>query len=203
VPGAERRPRRRLGGRILALALLATLPVPAGAHATLVLGRFTSNPDPPAAASPAALTIHLEDPSGTPIEDAKVLADLQPAAEETGAPVTIRFNEVADPPGTYRSSFTPTKGGTYTITVRDQTYGQEEARAHLSLEVGGDPNGDIPFVLPPTATGPRSLGTWLVWLIGIPLAAGLLVTVLVMRGGPRGEGRSSPGRDDDGGAPTS
>ncbi|HEX7022458.1 MAG TPA: hypothetical protein VF171_06335, partial [Trueperaceae bacterium] len=70
------------------------------------------------------------------------------------------------------------------LLLRDQTFRQEEATATLVLNVGAptDPES-LSFLFPPTATSPKSLGTWLLWLIGVPVAAGILVTVLVLRGG--------------------
>ena len=39
------------------------------------------------------------------------------------------------------------------------------------------------FLFPPTATGPQGIATWLIWLIGLPLVVGAIVTVMVLRGG--------------------
>lgn len=183
---ATSRAARRLGAALL--AALALLPAGvAGAHATLVLGKLVVAPDPPRPGDAATLTIELEDPSLTPILDATLLADILPAEAPDAAPVTIRFEELDTPEGSYRAAWTPRRQGAVTVLVRDQTYRQEEARANVTLVVGGAANEAVPFVLPPTATGPRSIATWLLWLIGLPVAAGVLVTVLVLRGG-RGAG---------------
>lgn len=184
-------PRTRRDRKHVAAVLLAALTLllagVAGAHATLVLGKLTVAPDPPDPAMAATLTIALEDPSLTPILDATLLADIRPAEEPDATPITIRFEELDTPEGSYRAAWTPRRKGAVTVLVRDQTYRQEEARANVTLVVGGAANDTVPFVLPPTATRPRSIATWLVWLIGLPVAAGILVTVMVLRGG-RGAG---------------
>ncbi len=182
MPASDRARRRPAPRRALALAAALTLAPAALGHGFLVLGTLTLQPDPPAANSPVTITLHMQDTSGTPVQDATVLADIGPAGSDD-APTTIHFSELKGDAGSYRGSFTAPTADAYTLTVRDQTYRREEARANLTFQVGSGANGEIPFVLPPTATGPRSLGTWLLWLVGVPLAAGVLVTVLVMRGG--------------------
>ncbi len=185
-----RRDRRHVTAVLLAALMLSIAGV-AGAHATLVLGKLTVAPDPPDPAMAATLTIALEDPSLTPILDATLLADVRPADEPDATPITIRFEELDTPEGSYRAAWTPRRRGAVTVLVRDQTYRQEEARANVTLVVGGAANDAVPFVLPPTATGSRSIATWLVWLIGLPVAAGILVTVMVLRGGRGASGDGS------------
>jgi len=69
--------------------------------------------------------------------------------------------------------------------MRDQTFRQEEARANLSFVVLGSDTelvneASIPFVFPPTATGSQGLRTWLIWLIALPVVAGIVVTAFVL-----------------------
>jgi uncharacterized membrane protein YecN with MAPEG domain len=48
------------------------------------------------------------------------------------------------------------------------------------LVVDARPLGVLPFILPPTQVSPAGLTTWLLWLVGIPLIAGAVVTTLVL-----------------------
>lgn len=164
--------------------LLLTLPLlltgGAAAHATIVFGTVTLQPNPPRPDSEFALRLELVDPSSIPIEDAFVLAEFQLAGELVSS---VRFEEV-EPAGNYRARVRLPEAGTYLLTMRDQTFRQEEAVTTVELPVGtAEPVEPIEFVFPPTAVG-GSLTTWLVWLIGVPLVAGLVVTLLVLRSGP-------------------
>lgn len=187
--------RPALGTQVLLWVLLLSLAQAVFAHATLVFGNVTIEPSPAAAGEPLTVRLELSDPTELPIEDAVVLleAALQedPVAEagsEAGpagaaSPVVTsdQFTEVE--PGVYRTELTLPVDGPWTLTFRDRTYRQEEARASLAIVVGvGAPLEPALFIFPPTATGPQNLGTWLIWLIGLPVAAGVLVTVLVLRG---------------------
>jgi hypothetical protein len=165
----------------------------AAAHATFVFGNLTSDPNPPLPGEPFSLTITLEDPSLAPVEDAIVWIELRPLTDQalpapsTTAPelpaplVNLRLVEVA--PARYQGSVSLPSAGEYHLLVRDQTFPWEEANASVVFALGGEPLAALPFILPPTQVAPRSLWTWIAWLIGIPLAAGLVVTVLVLRGG--------------------
>jgi hypothetical protein len=172
------------------------------AHATLVLGTLEVTPDPPVPGAPLELRLRLEDPGLVAIEDALVrvefrrLGEAVPGAGTAEAEVgpaavgSDPFRETA--PGAYLASVTAPPAGTYTLTVRDTTFRQEEAIANVQLAIGSTTVGAVPFVLPPTATGPRSALTWVLWLVGVPLAAGVLVTVLVLRAGPKGSEAQEP-----------
>lgn len=184
--------------RSLALAAILVLGTCAvsqvHAHATIVLGTFTTTPDPPQVGVPAVINIHLEDPTLTPVEDALVFVDLpRPDSDE---PLELRLDELSDPPGSYQASWTPSAEGEQAVSVRDRTFRQEEAVADVTIQVGRglEPNGEVPFLLPPTPTAPRSMLTWLGWLIGVPLLVGVVVTVLVLRSGGKedGEEEGSP-----------
>ncbi|HRN19386.1 MAG TPA: hypothetical protein PLU66_09915, partial [Trueperaceae bacterium] len=106
-----------------------------------------------------------------------------------------RFSE-APVKGTYLGRITAPAAGAYTLSVRDTTFMDEEAVANVSLVVGGAPNGVIDFVLPPTPIGPKSLSTWLVWLVGLPLLVGVITTLLVLRKTPaEGEPSERKGKE--------
>ncbi|MBW7915158.1 MAG: hypothetical protein H3C53_00515 [Trueperaceae bacterium] len=214
---------------LVACLALAPLPATALAHATLVIGTLEVSPDPPVPGAALAVTVRLEDTLLTPVEKAFVRVELRagdtdgPAAPESAvgsqagdflavppAAASERFTETGVK-GTYTGSLTAPEAGSYTLSVRDTTFLNEEAIANVTLTVGGAANGAVAFVLPPTPTQPKSLSTWLLWLIGVPLLAGLVTTVLVLRrparsaeadeggaSGVGGEGGAGPGAGTDG-----
>lgn len=166
----------------------------AAAHATIVFGTLTVEPNPPPVAEPFELSLTIDDPTGVPVEDAVVLAEFSlgtdggaldqdtPVVDQPAAPLaTAEFRETS--PGTYRADVTLPRGGSYRLLLRDRTFQQEEATQLVTLTVGGEePLEPIEFIFPPTATD-AGLRTWLIWLIVLPLAAGVIVTLLVLRGG--------------------
>jgi hypothetical protein len=183
-----RRGRRRLAA---ALALAASLACGAAlAHATLVFGEATVTPDPPVAGAPFELALTLEDPSLTPVEDAIVLVEVRPFGQGAAVDRTAANGEPTPPLAAeqltegddvvYRTRLVLPAEGSYQVLVRDQTFAWEEATATVVLDLSGEAVGRLPFILPPTQVGPRSLWTWLLWLIGLPLIAGAVVTVLVL-----------------------
>ncbi|MFA5593967.1 MAG: hypothetical protein WDA15_01645 [Trueperaceae bacterium] len=198
-----KRTRRHLA---LTLALsVATLgpgllgaPQLARAHATLVIGDLQLSPDPPVPGEAVSVRISLVDPLLVAVEKALVRVEFREIdPEDPFVPASITGSEareflelpsvlateylpeVAD--GVYAGTFTAPEEGRYTVSVRDTTFRDEEAIANIGVDIGRGANNDIAFVLPPTPIGPRSLGTWLLWIIGIPLVAGLLVTFLALR----------------------
>lgn len=190
-----RAPALALAGALLAGTVFA--------HATLVFGSVTVDPDPPPPGSAFTLTLTLEDPSLAPVEDAIVFVEARPMpaadaalpAPSTEPPALAaplrseRLVEVA--PAVYRAEFTLPADDTYHLLVRDQTFQWEEANASVVLPLLGDPVGELPFILPPTQVAPRSLWTWIVWLVGLPLLAGVVVTLLVLRSRPAAGGGGS------------
>lgn len=183
-PGRSRL--RSLAALVLSLALGV-----AWAHPTLVFGEIHFDPDPPVPGGRATVTLTLQDTSLAEVEDAVVFLELRrgepPSGEAvpSGEPLvaTDRLEEVS--PGVYSAAVDLPAAGVYALTVRDKTYRQEEAIANVRIELGAGSLGPVPFILPPTATGPASLASWLIWLVGVPLLAGVLVTVLVLRAGNR------------------
>lgn len=164
--------------RLIPTLLLFTLAAIVYAHATLVLGTLSSLPSEPRANAPFTLQLAMTDPTGFPIEDAYVLAEFSQAGEEV---TSVTFEEVTA--GTYATEVTLPAEGTYALLLRDQTFRQEEARARKEVVLGDGSifqDGDTSIVFPPTQTT-SSLRTWLLWLIALPVAAGVVVTVLVLR----------------------
>jgi hypothetical protein len=179
----------RLAHGLLAAAASMLLSV-ASAHATIVFGTVTSEPTPPTPDRVTTLRLEMVDPVDAPVEDAVVFVEATPP--DGGEPlVSERFAEPE--PGIYRTELALDRAGPWTLLFRDQTFRQEEARATLQVTVGeGGTDEALSFIFPPTATGPQGIGTWLLWLIGLPVAAGAIVTVMVLRGGqpspgPEGE----------------
>lgn len=175
----------------LLLALLLALGS-AAAHATLVFGDVTLEPDPPAPGAPLTLHLELEDPSEVPVQDALVRVEARPApppgseAPPTGddAPEPAASSESLEEtePGRYQGRLVLPEAGRWTLTFRDRTFRQEEATASITVEAGEDvpAQGSVSFVFPPTETG-QGLGAWLLWLVGVPLLAGVVVTVWVLQ----------------------
>ncbi len=195
--------RHRRGWATAAGLVLALLAGGAQAHATLVFGTVRVEPDPPPPGTAFTLTLTLEDPALAPVEDAIVFVEARPMpaagealpAPSTEAPAlppplrTERLIEVA--PAVYRAEFALPDGGAYHLLVRDQTFQWEEANASVVLPLLGSPVGELPFILPPTQVAPRNLWTWIVWLVGLPLLAGIVVTLLVLRSRPAAGGSES------------
>lgn len=168
----------------LTLLLLSTTAL---AHATLVLGSLTSEPVAARSGEPLTLSLELRDPTQIPVEDAWVLAEFrQPGAPADAQPVSVRFEE-SNTPGVYQTQVVLPERGRYALLLRDQTFRQEEAQATLAFPVGRALTEPLEFVFPPTATGPQSLRVWLLWLIGLPLVAAAVVTVLVLTRGQNSE----------------
>lgn len=150
------------------------------AHATIVLGRLSSEPTTPTANEPFILNLEMLDPSQTAVEDAIVFADFKLRNETT----QLEFTET-ETPGVYKTEGVLPIAGEYELIMRDQTFRQEEARAVLTFFVSSEADtqvneASLAFVFPPTATGSNNLTTWLIWLIAIPILAGIVVTVVVL-----------------------
>ena len=205
VPGLGRRPSARRPNasklrphvrvRCLRAALALLLPLLLGvasAHAFLVLGEFTVEPDPPTPDAPLTVIITMADPSLAPVEDAVVFIEVRriadvpddiPAAstdEPDLPPPDVRVDLIERSPGRYEGELVAPSAGSYHVLIRDQTFQWEEANASIMLDLGGQAVGTVPFILPPTAVGPRSLWIWLLWLVGVPLVVGVVVTALVL-----------------------
>ncbi len=154
---------------IVSITLLASTAL---AHAFIVTGSLVTIPNPAKSNEPFILQLDLHDPNLVPVEDAIVVAEFSQEGQ------TYSFNFTQDEPGLYSTDVTLPKEGNYTLLLRDQTYQQEEARATLQFTLGSpDP---INFIFPPTRTSSNSLQTWLIWVIAVPIIAGMIVTVLVL-----------------------
>jgi hypothetical protein len=184
----------------LAAALLACFAL---AHPTIVLGTLESEPADPQPGDDVIFTVRMAFPTGVPVEQALVFVELYPegAVDEAEPLAREPFSETA--PGTYQATLRAPEEGSWTLKLRDQTYPWEDTTARLSYTVGGDGNPEVmEFLFPPTAPGPRGLWTWLFWLVALPLAAGLVVTLLVLkRMPPSAASKSQPPRASNGTQP--
>jgi hypothetical protein len=188
---------------LVAAIALALLVGNVHAHATLVFGTVRIEPDPPQPGTAFSLTLTLEDPALAPVEDAVVFIEARPmpsagaalpspSTEAPALPPPLRAERLIEvAPAVYRAEFELPAGDAYHLLVRDQTYQWEEANASVVLPLLGSPVGELPFILPPTQVAPRSLWTWIVWLVGLPLLAGIVVTLLVLRSRPAAGGSES------------
>lgn len=173
-------------GRAVGLGLVVVAALLAGGvalgHAFVVFGELTSVPNPIPPGEPALLSLSMTDQTGVPVEDAVVRAELTPPGG--GAAIEVPFEEAA--PGVYHGTAVLPSAGEYRVLLRDLTFRQEEVRQTVELPVGGAPFEPVEFLFPPGGSSP-ALRVWLVWLIGVPLLAGAVVTVLVLRSGRNAE----------------
>ncbi len=174
--------------RPLALAALALavpwLLAPVGlAHAFVVIGPLSATPQTPRASEPFTSLLTLEDPTQRLVPGAVVFAAFRPAEQPEAAPIRAGFSELT--PGTYQAAVSLPSEGSWTLLLRDQTYRQEEVNAELTFLVRETANPEtLTFILPPTVVSPENLWAWLGWLIGLPILAAVVVTVLVLRSKP-------------------
>jgi hypothetical protein len=175
------------------LALL--IGAPALAHGFLVLGTLTSSPPTPQPNTPFTLAVKLTDVTERPVEHADIFADFSAPGSSTNAasgstqatPVhAFAFTESAATPGTYQAQAT-LPDGAWSLVLRDHTFSYEESRTTpFTFYIGHtDQDGNqasYDFVFPPTTPKPATLKTWLLWVIGVPIAAGIIITVIVLLG---------------------
>ena len=162
---------------IIAIIFLASF---VSAHSTFVFGTLASEPKIPKANEAFVLELKMEDPSKYPIEDAIVFAEFSQTEGET--PLSFKLDET-ETAGTYKGEIKLPREGKYYLLLRDRTYRQEDALANLSIKLNQEQmfdKGTSSIIFPPTATGSYSLSTWIVWLIAIPVLAGIIVTIFVL-----------------------
>lgn len=166
------------------------------AHATLVLGTASFGALPPASGTGTELRVQLHDPSLVEVEDAIVFVELSPVGWSGPTPLVSTDRLAETEPGVYLTALPALGAGEYQMRVVDRTFRQEEAIAEVVVTLDDGASGTVAFVLPPTATSQQDLLSWLVWVIGLPLLAGVIVTVLVLRSGARsGAEGTGPGTE--------
>ncbi len=165
--------------RLLSLPLVLALTLTeVSAHAFFVTGVITTTPTPAPIGEEFILQIGMTDPSGAPVEDAIV------AAEFSKDGVVSRFEfSPSGVPGLYSAKVTLPDEGLYALKLLDTTFGKEAGNATeatVEFTLGEAQPQSINFIFPPTRTSSSNLSTWLIWVIGIPVLAGIVVTVLVL-----------------------
>jgi YtkA-like len=160
------------------LMLLLLLTTQVSAHSFFVTGVITTTPTPAPVGQAFILQIGMTDPSGAPVEDAIVSATFTKDAFTS----TYKFSP-SGVPGLYSINVTLPEEGVYKLLLKDTTFGTEQGRAtEANVEFTLEPNQpqSTAFIFPPTRTSTNNLSTWLIWVIGIPVLAGIIVTVLVL-----------------------
>lgn len=184
--GRDARSRRLALALTLAVAWTAAAFGTAAAHGALIRGSVTLAPDPPQPGRPMVLTVDLATAGNRPVEGATLVADLKTQAPSpsaaTATPQTIPLQEYKEPYGTYRAQLAAPPAGSYTLILHDHTGAGEDATATVPLRIGGTvANGSLGFTFPAAHAGGGSVTRWLLWLIALPLAVGIVVSVLVRR----------------------
>jgi YtkA-like len=160
------------------LLLLSLLISEVSAHAFFVTGVITTTPTPAEAGKEFILQIEMTDPNQAPVEDAIIAAEFAKDGQ------TSRFEFFpSGVAGLYSAKVTLPEEGLYSLRLLDTTFGKEAGNAteaKVEFTLGPTQTSQIAFIFPPTRTGTNNLSTWLIWVIGIPVLAGIVVTVLVL-----------------------
>lgn len=169
----------------LSLSILLCLSF-VSAHATLVLVEMTLEPTTPTVEAPFQVALELIDPFQVPVEDAIIRLEARPIRENdsvpTDAPIIVMMQE--NSAGRYEAmlnlSQSAEKSSRWKLFFRDQTYAYEEATKNVDIALEQPYDAPIEFIFPPTQTKPRSIWTWLGWLIGLPVGVAAFVTIAVI-----------------------
>ena len=178
--------------RALAAAVLVTAMGWTAAHPVLLFGRVSTDPADAPAGQPVRVTVQLTDSARQevpgldmeirlfdPETDPEALAAVG-ASEESGLPVLARVAITdEDDNGVYHGELPELAAGSYPFRLVELVDEEVESNSSGVLPVGAGEPIDMDLILPPVAAG---VGTWLIWLVGLPLLAGVLVTVLVLSG---------------------
>jgi len=165
----------------LSLTVIASVAI-ALAHATIVIVTLTLEPLSPKVNESMQFSLFLETPLQVPVEDAIIILEAKPKDGETTKVIKAQLAEDPEIPGTYRGEITPTKEGPWDFFFRDQTYKAEEATQHVEVLVGKENFPDIEFIFPPTAIqNTNNWRTWVIWIVGMPLIAAIILTILVLK----------------------
>lgn len=148
------------------------------AHPSEVLGTLRSDPATPAPGAPFTLQLTLEDPARVPVETARVQAEFRrDNAPRNAAAIRTDFKATGTP-GTYRTTLRLPEAGPWTAQLRERTFTHEDAAVAVKFSVRPARNpAEWEFAFAPPA--PPTLGAWLLWVAGVPLLTGAVVTALV------------------------
>jgi hypothetical protein len=148
------------------------------AHPSEILGTLRSDPATPAPGVPFTLELSLEDTDEVPTESARVQAEIyRKDASQDFAAIRTDF-KVTGTPGTYRTTLRLPEAGPWTVRLRERTFTHEDAAVEVEFGVRPARNPTAwEFIFAPPS--PPTLGTWLLWVVGVPLLAGAVVTASV------------------------
>lgn len=183
--------------RFLLISLVVATLSWVAAHPMVVIGHLAIEPNPPEPGAEVHVDILLEEQTQKPVPDAIMFMEFRliPPNYDLNDPDRIPILDLpifykTDLPleeyaeARYRITFPVPDKGSYYLTIRDRTYPAEDAIATIEFETGREKpytDKELLFILPPTDITPAKLSTWIAWLIAIPLLAGVVVTVLVLR----------------------
>lgn len=186
---------------VLTLSLLLLIQGQALGHPQILFANVSTEPAAPQAAEPFTIRVELHDSSGRAVTDLELALMIhQPGSEITVAEgdsaaeiddglegddgLDGNGDVVAEVPlgsagesGVYRAEVPALPAGDYPFRLAEVVNGNIESNAVGELPVGGEESVMLELLMPPVSAG---FGAWLVWLVGLPLLAGLLVTILVL-----------------------
>ncbi len=148
------------------------------AHPSEVLGTLRSDPATPAPGVLFALELTLADADRAPVEAASVQAEFRREDASRNSAVIRTDFKVTGTPGTYRTTLRLPEAGTWTAQLRERTFAHEDAAVEVGFSLR--PARNPPkweFIFSPPS--PPTLGTWLFWVVGVPLLTGAVVTASV------------------------
>ena len=148
------------------------------AHPSDILGTLRSYPATPTPGVPFTLELILENADQGPIESARVQAEIYRTNAFQGAAAKRTEFKMTDTLGTYRTKLRLPKAGPWTVRLHERTFAHENASVEVGFSVRPARNpSEWEFVF--AAPSPPTLGTWLLWVVGVPLLAGAVVTASV------------------------
>lgn len=148
------------------------------AHPLEILGTLRSDPVTPALGVPFILELSLKNADRFPIESARVQAEFyRENASQASAAIRTDF-KMTGTPGIYRTKLRLLEVGPWTVKLRERTFTHEDAAVEVDfgLRPARNPTAWEFIFAPPS---PPTLGTWLLWVVVVPLLAGAVVTASV------------------------
>lgn len=156
---------------LMALALLGLIAGNAAAHSSLLGARVNLRP-PAAAGQPAAVTVELTDPYGSPVPVSRLL--LVPAPAGAGPLPAVPLVQT-DTPGRFSGAFTPDRPGEWSLRLSAELAG-DRWQGEMTVDPGLPVAGAETALYPQDERGAHRLrdrGLW--WeVIALLIAAALL-----------------------------
>ena len=142
-----------------------------------MLGTLQSDPATPTPGVPFTLELILKDADQGPINSARVQAEIYRKNAFQDAAIRTEF-KMTGTPGTYRTKLRLPEAGPWTVRLQERTFTHEDVAVEVGFSVRparNPPKWEFVFAAP----SPPTFGTWLLWVVGVPLLAGAVVTVSV------------------------